>query len=1673
MAIELNPIGTFRTGIIDESAAEIVAHDPTTQRLFVVNANNASIDVLDISTPTNPTKLFEIDATTLGAGANSVAVSNGIVAVAIENQDTQAPGLVAFYDVNGTLLNSVTVGALPDMVTFTPDGTRVLVANEGEPNDEYTIDPEGSVSIIDITAGVQNATVLTADFQGFNSRAEELRAKGVRIFGPNATVAQDLEPEYIAVSPSGGKAFVSLQENNAFAAIDIASATVEDILPLGFKDHSRGNPTLQQFNFPTLPPLGTTPGGQQILLGGLSGLWYTGTSAEGNLQFVAVPDRGPNGEPTDVDGDGANERPFVLPDYQARVVNFELNPTTGSINLTGEIPLFRQDGTTPITGLPNIPGVDEEPVDLLGNLLEYDPLGADLEGVLIAPDGTFWMVDEYRPAIWHFQADGTLIDRFIPQGTTELAGENAGPFGTETLPAEYSNRRRNRGFEAIALDSDSGILYAFIQTPIANPDRAASDSSQVIRILGIDPTSGNPVAEYVYLLEDSDFRSGGRVDKIGDAVYAGNGKFFAIERDAATDPTAKKFIYEFDLTGATNLLAAGAPQVPEGQTLEQLTTDELIGLGIQPVNKTKVTNLPSIGYLAGDKPEGLTLLPDGRLAVLNDNDFGLIDAPIPVDGTVPLNPNPVPVVLGLIDLGSNNDFDASDEDGSINIQNQPTLGIFQPDGIASFTMGEQTFYIGANEGDARDYDGFSEEERVEDLTLDPTAFPNAAELQAAENLGRLKTTNTLGDLDGDGDFDRIYSYGARSFSIWDEFGNVVYDSGDEFERLTAQLAPQAFNSQGDIDSFDNRSDDKGPEPEGIDVGVIDGRTYAFIGLERIGGIMVYDVTNPTAPSFVQYANTNNFSGNTNNDIGPEGIKFISATESPNGKPLLAVGNEVSGSTTLFEINPEGATPPPTQSNKWQILHTSDLEGSVGAIQDAPNFAAVVEGLEIDAANQGINSIVLSAGDNYIPGPFFSAAGDRSVRDTLQQVYSDFFGVELDNIREGSGRFDITNMNVIGFDASAVGNHEFDAGTSAFEDIVATDIRGDSLGDVRWLGAQFPYLSTNLDFSNSNLGGVATNEILPNTAFQSNPNDLDAAADAPKFAPATIIERNGDRIGVVGATTPLVPSISSTGDVSVIGSQSNDMAALAGILQPTIDSLLTQGINKIVTVSHLQQFQLEQELIPLLRGVDVAIAGGSDTIVANSSDRLRPGDEVGVSPYPFLTTNADGDPTAIVSTDGEYSYVGRLVVEFDDNGVLIPSSIAPNQSGAFATDDLGVTEVWNQVAPGRDPFATGTKGGTVRTLTNALQEVVNANDRDVFGETTVFIEGRRENVRTEETTLGNLTADANLSVAQQFDSTVQVSIKNGGGLRAPIGEVVGDSGELVPPQANPLSGKQTGQISQLDIENTLRFNNELTLLTLTAEQLTEVIEHGVSATAPGATPGQFPQVGGVSFSFDPTLPEGERVKSLAIVNDDGDVVDPVVVGGEVFGDPNRPIRIVTLNFLAGGGDSYPFPEFVEANASFANVVDLPDVLTDAGAATAADPGSEQDALAEFLLAGSTFTTAETAPSEDTRIQILTERSDEVFDSLTGLSVRELVNLLENSGSTDIFRQLVVLINEAEGSENAPSRRRRRRTTFDSIASVASAASIETSADLNDDRVLSDGFTDDASPFEVVTNDVSLI
>ncbi len=666
----------------------------------------------------------------------------------------------------------------------------------------------------------------------------------------------------------------------------------------------------------------------------------------------------------------------------------------------------------------------------------------------------------------------------------------------------------------------------------------------------------------------------------------------------------------------------------------------------------------------------------------------------------------------------------------------------------------------------------------------------------------------------------------------------------------------------------------------------------------------------------------------------------------------------------------------------QVLHASDLEGGVDAIEDAPAFAAIVDHLEDEYAN----TIVVSSGDNYIPGPFLSAANEDLVEDSLRAILSDFYGTPLNNLGTEGGRVDISIMNVIGFNASCFGNHEFDLGLGTVSDVILSS----GGANLSWMGAQFPYLSANLDFSASSLNSRYTDAVIPSSNFETDVTNPGSANSVNKVAPATIIEVGGDSIGIVGATTQLLASISSPDDVTVKGNPTgNDMAQLASVLQPYIDSLTNKGVNKIIVASHLQQFALEQQLAGLLNDIDIILAGGSDFRLADNDDVLRPG-HTADGYYPYQTTNAQNDSVLIVSTDGEYSYVGRLVVEFDANGKLLPSTVYEPTSGAYATIDPVVDGLYGT----NDPYETGSKGNYVERLTGSVIDVIVAKDGNTFGKTNFFLEGRRSAVRTEETNMGNISADANLWMAKQYDSEVAVSIKNGGGIRAEIGAIDFQTGTLLPPQSNPVAGRDSLEVSQLNIENTLRFNNGLTVVETKPSGLRALLEHGISNWDGVSTSGRMPQVGGVRFSFDPTQPAGSRIVNMAIIDEQGITLDSVVVNGTLNGDTNRVIKVVSLGFLVGGGDSYPFPT-VTTNPVTLDSTNLPT----SGSADFSEVGGEQDALAEFLASEfdvNPYNEAETPAERDLRIQILSVRTDSVFEA--GIAPNGEIASIDCAGAT---------------------------------------------------------------------------
>ena len=361
------------------------------------------------------------------------------------------------------------------------------------------------------------------------------------------------------------------------------------------------------------------------------------------------------------------------------------------------------------------------------------------------------------------------------------------------------------------------------------------------------------------------------------------------------------------------------------------------------------------------------------------------------------------------------------------------------------------------------------------------------------------------------------------------------------------------------------------------------------------------------------------------------------------------------------------------------------------------------------------------------------------------------------------------------------------------------------------------------------------------------------------------------MGIVGATTPTIPTISSPGDVTVLPAEFDgsptpgQLDALAAEIQKDVDEMLAANpnLNKVVVLSHMQQIAIEQELATRLTNVDVIVAGGSNTRLFDENDRPRPGDS-NQGEYPIFTTDADGKPVAIVNTDGNYKYIGRLVVDFDENGNVIPESYDAEISGAYATDEEGVAALG----------AEGLVDPEIQAIVNKLEEVIVAKESNLFGFSDVYLNGVRGSVRTEETNLGNLTADANLAIAKETDPTVVISLKNGGGIRDDIGQSIVPPGGTGEPERLPTEAipgvKPAGGISETDIANSLRFNNGLTLLTITAEELLAVVEYGVAASSDddANTPGQFPQVAGIEFSFDVNAEPNDRVQSLVVLDEAG-------------------------------------------------------------------------------------------------------------------------------------------------------------------------------------------------------------
>lgn len=478
----------------------------------------------------------------------------------------------------------------------------------------------------------------------------------------------------------------------------------------------------------------------------------------------------------------------------------------------------------------------------------------------------------------------------------------------------------------------------------------------------------------------------------------------------------------------------------------------------------------------------------------------------------------------------------------------------------------------------------------------------------------------------------------------------------------------------------------------------------------------------------------------------------------------------------------------------------------------------------NTSNPGAGAVLVSSGDNFLAGPEFNLS--------IQKGIPFFDGIALDRI---------------GYDALAIGNHEFDFGPDVLEDFILSFSFTDP-----------PFLSSNLDFSQE--------------------PGLLALVGAGRIAESTVVQKRGQRIGIIGATTPALPFISSPRDVIVL-------AGVAGEIQFEVEKLEAQGIDKIILISHLQDVDEDLALVPQLDGVDIVVAGGGDELLANAGDRLIPGDEVLVAgPYPIVAFDMDGTPVPVVTTTGGYRYVGRLVAGFNKDGELIAvhQSSGPVRVAGGANSDAVPPDpvVQSQVV---DPVIAGLAGLA----------------SNVIGTSQVDLDGLRTSVRFMETNEGNLVADALLWQAQQLAGsfgvdTPVVALQNGGGIR---------NDEIIP--AGPFTELMTFDI--------LPFPNFVSVIeNIPRSQFKEILENAVSEAAPGdlGGSGRFAQIAGFSFEWDPAgTPQmldadgNVVVPGTRVVNATLDGGETVVIGGIVV--PGDDIDVATIDFLARGGDQYPF------------------------------------------------------------------------------------------------------------------------------------------------------------------------
>lgn len=908
--IKISTLSSELTGLFDTNARSKSCYIATDHLIFSVSNPSNKLDVLQLSTQMQPEWLKTIDLSQYGNSITGLAANEGLVAVAIQRtsqtvhvdgalvsansrNEAQEKGILLLLSTEGGVLKSMEVGEGPSDCVFSDDGTMLAIACTGQPlivngvwkTDVY--DPEGMVCLIDLSRGIEASELKTINFSDLDNQSVSIRNDGVRLT-PGSNPSTDLQPSALSFSKDGSKLWVAFESNNALARIDLNKLGT-DFVKGAYPSRSEfGMPVLKQYMFTNLPSLGNNLRGDVFALGGFSGLAFKEVAPSGNLVFATIPDTGPRAEYSA----DTSYRIHWMYNYQARKVEFELNENTGEIIVTTQTLLKRTRVTNqgtfidPVTGLPNTleNGFDETPADSMGKLRSFDLYGGDMEGIALHQTG-FVLCDEYRPSVYFFNEEGMLLERAIP--STDLL---SGSLGNKRLPANYAFRERDNGFEGLAYRPfGTPLFFAVMSTALQPGLNQGNEGIRFVRMAGLSDTPRSPVVEeYLYAF---DGRKYGRVGELQISAATHDLQEYAmyfIEQDYSTTTHAGfQQIVRVDYSGATNIKDMDGV---DGKAFEELDLQTL-GQTIVLPKRTPVVDLNQLGYGPAMDIEGLCMLPDGRFAVINDNNYAQ-------------GPEEKEIYLGIISFTTPTGLDASRSDGYIRVVPRPIFLMPMPSKVASYSVESDEYLVTVNSG----------KNHGEGITAGSAKLDSKMGLlslnQSNDKLGEIVVSPTDGDMNHDGKLDGFYAYGSRSISVYDQYGNRMWDSAAILETEMAERYPEGFNVSARSNQPEAASVEHGPKPSGLALGRVAGNTYAFVTLENFGGVAVFDVTDPKNVRFLQMLNPRDFQLDPRlgteqkaiGDLGPMDIDFIPAWDNPSGLPLLIVSNAVSGSTRIYEIS---------------------------------------------------------------------------------------------------------------------------------------------------------------------------------------------------------------------------------------------------------------------------------------------------------------------------------------------------------------------------------------------------------------------------------------------------------------------------------------------------------------------------------------------------------------------------------------------------------------------------------------------------------------------------------------------------------------------------------------------------------------------------------------------------